>query len=351
MNSLLLNATDTLFFRDGRPFNMGEDTYAQGIFPPPPSVVYGALRTAYIAHHLEEGSLKELINDSEKLRIQSIFLSDGAGKIYVPAPRDLYVRKGADEGAFPVLKTKPLASSLPTPKMLRYATNEKPDVNTRLIALASLEQYLKKERGIDAIATIPLNDFLEREVKIGIRRNNRTHTTDEGLLYRMEMLRPAKQQNGSSEIATLQFLVNYSGITIPTETWLRMGGDRKPLYIDTFEKSKTIPCPTLRSTQFKIYLATPAVFEDGWHPQRLFSKYNLKLLAAATGKPTPLGGFDMKAKRPKPMLRAVAAGAVYYVEANSLEEAQKTANAIHRHTVSDYNLAQQGFGTAFVGNI
>ena len=65
--SLLLNPTDTIFFRDGRPFNMGEDTYAQGIFPPPPSVLYGALRTAYMAANLSGEKLSVLITRTEQL--------------------------------------------------------------------------------------------------------------------------------------------------------------------------------------------------------------------------------------------------------------------------------------------
>ena len=38
---------DCLFVRDGKPFSMGDEVWASGIFPPPPSVVYGALRTAW----------------------------------------------------------------------------------------------------------------------------------------------------------------------------------------------------------------------------------------------------------------------------------------------------------------
>jgi CRISPR type III-B/RAMP module-associated protein Cmr3 len=47
---------DTLFFRDGRPFSMGTETWATSIFPPYPSTVYGAIRSWLI---FEKGGLKE----------------------------------------------------------------------------------------------------------------------------------------------------------------------------------------------------------------------------------------------------------------------------------------------------
>lgn len=42
-----MEAFDTLFFRDGKPFSMGDDVWANGVFPPYPSTLYGALRASY----------------------------------------------------------------------------------------------------------------------------------------------------------------------------------------------------------------------------------------------------------------------------------------------------------------
>ena len=49
-----IDPLDTLFFRDGKPFTMGEDSWASGIVPPYPSVIYGALRSAYFSNHITE---------------------------------------------------------------------------------------------------------------------------------------------------------------------------------------------------------------------------------------------------------------------------------------------------------
>ena len=45
-----IDPLDTLFFRNGKPFTMGEETWADAVFPPYPSVVYGALRSAYFSN-------------------------------------------------------------------------------------------------------------------------------------------------------------------------------------------------------------------------------------------------------------------------------------------------------------
>lgn len=364
MHSLQINAADTLFFRDGRPFSMGEDTYAQGIFPPPPSVLYGALRTAFISANLAGEKLQILISQSENLRIHNLFLKASDGNIYAPIPYDLFVDKSG-EATFPKLKDKAIASSIPTPQMLLHAQKEKPDNQARLVSLDILQKYLHQGESLVTVESVPLKDFTEKETKLGIGRNNTTRTSEEGQLYRVEMVRPAKWEQERS----LSFLVELDGIDISTETWLQIGGDKKATYLVEAGMRKKIDCPTFDKNEkrFKIYLATPALFKNGWYPKELFDKYELNLIAAAVGKPFPIGGFDIKARRPKPMLRAVPAGSVYYVEAKSTDFANKAAQKIHElHTISAFDSkyhfektqddklpdsAQQGFGAVFIGKI
>lgn len=68
---------DTLFFRDGKPFSMGDNDWADGIFPPHPSVFYGALRSAYIGKNID--CIGKISNKSDpddptqKLKILNIF--------------------------------------------------------------------------------------------------------------------------------------------------------------------------------------------------------------------------------------------------------------------------------------
>ena len=47
---LFIRPADTLFFRDGRPFDAGTDNVARGIFPPYPPTLYGVMRSAILMH-------------------------------------------------------------------------------------------------------------------------------------------------------------------------------------------------------------------------------------------------------------------------------------------------------------
>lgn len=356
MPNLQINATDTLFFRDGRPFTMGEDTYAQSIFPPPPSVLYGALRTAYMAADISGQSLSTLIKATEALTIRNLFLKSDKD-LYAPLPADLFVDKDGDI-TFPESKAKPV-SSLPTPQMIYHNTKGKPNGQPRLITLEVLKDYLDNGNQQRTFKNVLLKNFTEKETKIGIARSNVTRTSDEGMLYRMEMVRLEKKQEDKTW-QSLSFWIEYEfkddtgiNITLPTETWVRMGGDKKVTYITSCQLSieNLLPCPTLQGTQFKIYLATPALFEAGWYPENLLAQHDLELIAAAVGKPMHLGGWDMNKREPKPMLKAVPAGSVYYVQADSVEKANEAAQKIHNQTISEYEMNKQGFGAAFIGKI
>ena len=56
---ILLRPVDTFFFRDHKPFSMGEVSKATGWFPPRPGTVYGALRSAYIHRHSDFSTFYE----------------------------------------------------------------------------------------------------------------------------------------------------------------------------------------------------------------------------------------------------------------------------------------------------
>ena len=88
---------DTLFFRDGKPFSMGDQSTAFGIFPPYPSTVFGAIRTGIIAqnqglgHFLDGNMASEIgtVNESSyaSFKLKGVFLYNSAHDyLYFPAP-------------------------------------------------------------------------------------------------------------------------------------------------------------------------------------------------------------------------------------------------------------------------
>ena len=88
-----LTPLDVLLFRESKPFSPGEASWAKGIFPPLPSTVFQALRTALPIYNP-----KHPIRD---LNFLGPFLMDSSQTLWLPTPKDLLAvgtkREGEDE--------------------------------------------------------------------------------------------------------------------------------------------------------------------------------------------------------------------------------------------------------------
>ncbi len=60
---LFIEPTDPLLFRTGRPFDAGENNFAETLFPPTPETIQGAVRAAIATHWKPEKSLAENFAD------------------------------------------------------------------------------------------------------------------------------------------------------------------------------------------------------------------------------------------------------------------------------------------------
>ena len=90
MPILQLEPLDTLFFRDGKPFTMGEDTFVTSSNLPYPSVFWGAIFTSLLVQQ-KIGLCKM---DKDKLRINGVYLyNEKRQEVYLHAPLDLFINK------------------------------------------------------------------------------------------------------------------------------------------------------------------------------------------------------------------------------------------------------------------
>lgn len=345
-----LHPFDTLFVRDGKPFSMGEEVWANGIFPPPPSVVYGALRTAYFSYHLEELALAGKKGDpTASLEIQHLLLKKN-GEHYFPCPYDLIEEKEGKAIGLLDFVASPMISSCLTPFSLRAKKPVKTLGGDSFIKLNTLEEYLTDGEVPTKSNVATLSQFTKKESKIGIQKSRFTGSAAEGRLYRVEMFRP---ENGVSLEVSFDHFPELS----PTGL-LKIGGEGKAVSYTEGHSSLTLEKPEPNSNRFKLYLATPAVFQDGWLPGtpigedpliRMINEVPVRILAAAVGRSMPVGGFDVAKGKPKPMLKAVPAGSVYYLEA--IEEVSLAVAKLHQAKISDFGLAKQGYGLSFTGII
>lgn len=362
-----ISPLDTLFFRDGKPFTMGEDTWAVTIFPPPPSVVYGALRTAIIT---QRGGLKEFIeakgNGEFKdigsvdklgsLHLRGVFLKEG-NFCYFPTPRDLVSKKEDREKNLFLLELKEKSTTnIDTPYLLYSPIREEVETKTdTFISTLFLRNYLLK----DNISLNYRDDFWQLEPKIGIGRSRVSLAAEEGKLYRVGMIR---LKEGVSLVVELEGLLG----RFEEEGLIRFGGEGKGA---RYKQIANNPIKDLKSEDFKdrikkainetkmfkLYLATPAFFKNGWYPAWLNknSGIDLRLLTAAVGKPLSIGGWDIAKRGPKFMQRMVPAGSVYYFEVtNHAINADKILATFHgKNICDDENYNKQGFGLSFLGRV
>ena len=252
--TIRLKALDTLFFRDGKPFDKGEETWANGIFPPHPSVIYGSLRSLfYIQHPAELGNENTEKDKTRDLEIKDIKVRNAYDYFY-PCPNDVVKKKGDKKG---------------NPLMLTLENGLK---NTSSI----LESYLTSDTKIEPIEGFligdnfeveylngekpkryrHLNDFISLEPKVGIGRDNITGITEEGLLYRVGMVRPKDIE------IEIDFYLEDWVLVKESKGFLKIGAEGKSCafeVVDNVMESSRFECD---SNIFKVYFTTPTIIKE-----------------------------------------------------------------------------------------
>jgi CRISPR-associated protein Cmr3 len=373
--TLNLEALDTLFFRDARPFDRGEESWAEGIFPPYPSVLYGMLRSLYFASNLEKLSAANTsLDPSLNLSITGLALSllikkeDSSieKQTVFPMPADLYSVDEKGRKAFPlelaptdaeVFSNFSYSHFLRLPMTGDQLSGKVQSLGGRaLLDEYSFEQYLKGQAGPYDFHL--LSDYMSLEPKIGIGRDVDTRTASEGMLYRVAMRR---LQGKEGQIDLLLQYQEAMELKLPREGLARVGAEIKavkfkevspfPNFGGSFDATKLE-----NGAKLKLYLASPAIFEGGMMPD-VFSQHGLKSLTAAIGRYESIGGFDLIKQKPKAMRRAVPAGSVYYLE---VVDEKKLGHFGSIHGQSIYQLYQdaesqrlqrEGFGLCYLINI
>ena len=353
---------DTLFFRDGRPFSMGAETWANPVFPPYPSTLYGAIRTWLI---FEKGNLEDFKNgkfkeeigtttEKGKLKIKGPFVAL-ENNLFFPVPNDMLSNNARNARLVSVgLLKKPncLISDYCLEKMLINKTDLLLDNVDGFIDIFSLKDYLAAKE-VD-LSFVEKNEIFFSEKKTGIKRNRKTLSSEEECLYRVPMIRLKKEAN---------FFVEIDGLnSYPKEGIIQFGGEGKIVKIEQFNND---PLATLRNLNFefkdkifKLYLATPCIFKNGWYPswikpENFEGEYNgvkLRLVGCAIGKFNLIGGWDLAGKKPKVMYKAVPAGSVYYFKILADTSIEKVKETFHLQNISDIN-SEEGFGLSLVGEV
>lgn len=358
-----IDAIDTLFFKDGKPFSMGEETWADGIFPPPPSVIYGAITSSILSAKPE---LSNRLSDStifDDVIITDIYYRV-KNSIHYPMPLDIVYKKNKSKKE---VNTENRTKEYKVSLINGNQRNTLSSISQNISVINSTEEVENLENAVlnDSKLSDYLNGFLDEkefvcrklsdnfitESKVGIGRDNLTHTTEESKLYRVGMRRP-KDLSIIVELADTE-------LTKELTKFIKLGAEGK---IAKLSEQKDIYNPILvknsEGKEFKLYLKTPAFFESGWLPSWINKEtlvgekegIKIKLITAFIGKPISIGGFDMYNKVPKPMRKAVPSGSVYYFEIlkGSFKE---VVDLFNNKSISEYDSQKYGYGISMVGSL
>lgn len=354
-----ISAFDTLFFRNGKPFNAGDESWAEGIFPPSPSVLYGALRTCFFASNMKYFKIANTDQDpTRNFEITDIFYKIN-NTTYYTSPLDLVCLKNKTateknkEKHLYEYKLVPLVlknndgecfyNSLSNKLTFLGYDEEVENLSGGVLPISALYSYLNGDKSPKKAKS--LNDYIIKETKTSIKLNAATGTTEDNFLFTVDMCRPNN----------LSICVNFKNLVIPKEGYMKLGGENKAVYYRELKEDYNESL-NLEGTSFKLYLSTAAILEQGWLPswidaETMIGEINgmkLKLITAAIGKYKNIGGFDLKLRKPKPMRRAVPEGSVYFFDilSGDIDMAYKTFN---NKSISEFNTSNQGFGICRVG--
>lgn len=357
-----IEPVDTLFFRDGKPFSMGDQNTAFGIFPPYPSTVFGAMRTGIIAQnqglgHFLGGNMSAEIGtvddcSSASFKLKGAFLFNSADDyLFFPAPLDLVTEDEEKAIKTQIHESPPFSGNLDHRSYLFATELEKAkSVKGFYLLHTDFQGYLNGHGNEFDIYHEKL--FCQIEYKTGIKLDSQSKTAEEGNLYRVGMHRLRKD---------ITIACHFEGApSLRKKGILKLGGEGKVVHYEKisfqFPDNRAAIIDRIKKTGiFKLYFATPALFQNGWLPGEEIINgpdYRLELVTASVGSPLSVGGWDMGKNQGKgghkPMMRAIPAGSVYYFRIQD-----GTPESII-DTLNFRNLGQrssEGFGMALVGGV
>ncbi|MDY3562990.1 type III-B CRISPR module-associated protein Cmr3 [Gemmata sp. JC673] len=338
---LRLDPLDTLFFRDGRPFD-APNRVAGGL--PTPQTLAGAIRTALLARtgfNFAEFArrrkddplrLRAALNDSGPPECQPVFdanfrgpwlaLAGGDGKVepLLPMPETLKRAKGDEsrrsDARWSVAKPDKAVPGWQSPCGLRPLWRKvpaDPKADAEWLTLTGLKKFLTGNPEAIAPGTecVKRDELVAADHRIGIVIDRETLTSADGQLYAISLLALKPRRKDGSEVClyaelhipdTLAALLD--GALVP------FGGEGKYVRV-TKVREQDWPKYDSSAKHSMWYLATPTFFAPDGPP---LPKLGDQLIAAASGAGVPVSGWDVARNCPRPTRFAVPAGAMYFVD-------------------------------------
>lgn len=340
--SLFIKPIDVLFLRGNKLFG-GPGDHGDVLMPPWPSVFTGAICSKMLADNNLLGRAAEMGNNSPalidelagSLFLELLALADKTTKnLYFPAPSDIVINK--DKNSMPVVYVvRPVmpaaladcasSATVHAPASIRTATPVKPDSGWWL-TLDVLKKHLSGEN-IEAAHLVKAAELWSLDPRLGIALDSGSRTADKGRIYTSDTV---AMNTGIGFLASFR----HEKGSLPAGGLVRLGGDGRGAEIFPFHNIPSeLGKPQEGWKRFRMILSTPCPSPNGWLPPGVVEKGNdeyvletagfrARLYSASVTRHEIISGWDIARHAPKPALRMIPSGSVYWFE---VEEGDCTA--------------------------
>lgn len=364
----LFKPADTLFFRNGLPFGEGHSVYIKSIFPPTPESMQGIVRSSVLHTECTSPALMEChlcksrcnipahIGDSSsnmgKLKLSGPYLIKDKQR-YFPIPSDIMTMTKR------IFVLRPSKKPVECDIGLIHLPDKPADCEHfepvgGWISVSGMQRYLEGDVPDDS-HFLCNNQIFKNDYKVGIKRENETHTAEEGNLYSISLIRLKE------DISIAVFVDGIPDNLEPPSPFLtKFGGEGKICKVEinngiTPLVAKDMNLSVKKDELVKLVLLSPAYFGGTWYPEGFTKKQingatcwegnisgtKMRLISACIDKPYKIGGWDLKEGKSKPIRSFIPSGSVFYL------------NALENNTIPTEgkigNMQQTGFGHYVIG--
>lgn len=382
---------EPLLFSDNRSARAGEDHLIRDQ-DPSPHTIYGAIGANIVSKLGAEvnpakwDNAREYLGDFEtdiekgsqdRAELIGFYYSDTSDKAWLPLPRHVMLLKIGDNistGNTAEIKEQQSTIAKSSLADLRYYLYFKPDdFETDQEFFFSKEMLKKVLCGImsanshlhNGSEILSIEKIYQAEIRLGLGMDNRKNQVKESILFSRPYRRFASdiqldtsEWRSASITAYFQTCRPISKAHLSRNRLAFLGGDRGRASISFNKEDDGKPLTDLKeevkqhvrgSKGFFGYLLTPAVKETGW-PQ-IDGKAPL---AAATGKPITISGWNTDASdpHPRPLRRLIPAGSVFFYEWDSQDESscKQLIDRLWLEPIASNNqYRNSGFGRILIG--